>query len=198
MTSARTVGLAVLTAAVLASASSRLEAVDCARRLVAGGDHYPAGHEVSESERYPNHLLDDHLSKWGPWCNYDIAANETTSSTYITGGQLAKTWNLQPDLITLTVGEENTTIVNLVTDCFDKVKDHDFAGGSSCAAAILGNSSLWSNLNLNLTTIQQQYRVIMAGRPKLMVAITGYPNPYPKSLAAAPKVAELCVPLIDT
>ena len=31
-----------------------------------------------------------------------------------------------------------------------------------------------------------------------MVAVTGYPNPYPKSLDAAPKIAELCVPLIDT
>ena len=198
MNRARKMVLASVAAAVVMAAAPRAEAVDCARRLVAGGDHIPAGHEVEEDERFPNHLLDDHLSKWGPWCNYDIAVNETTSGTYITGGQLAQTWNLRPDLITLTVGEENTTIVNLVTDCFDKVKDHDFAGASSCAAAILGNSSLWSNLNLNLTTIQQQYRVIMAGRPKLMVAITGYPNPYPKSLDAASKIALLCVPLIDT
>ena len=47
--------------------------------------------------------------------------NEATSSTYITGGQLAQTWNYRPDLITLTIGEENNTIVNLVTDCFDKI-----------------------------------------------------------------------------
>ena len=127
-----------------------------------------------------------------------ISRGGTTSSTYITGGQQAQTWNYRPDLITLTVGEQNNTIVNLVTDCFDKVKDHDFAGGMSCAAAILGNSSLWTNLNLNLTTIQQQYRVIMAGRPKLMVAVTGYPNPYPKSTDTIAKIAELCVPLIDT
>jgi hypothetical protein len=174
------------------------EAVDCSRRLVAGGDHLPAGHEVSTSERYPDHLLADHLSKWGPWCNYDIAQNGTTSATYISGGQLAQTWNLRPDLITLTVGGENDSIVDLVTTCVDKVKDHDFAGASVCASVILGNSSLWTSLNLNLTTILQQYRMIMAGRPKLVVAVTGYPNPYPDSLTATAKIAELCTPLIDT
>jgi len=181
-----------------AIAPAVVEAQDCARHYVAGGDHYPAGHEIEEAERYPNHLLEDHLKTWGPWCLYNVAKNETTSATYISGGQLAQTWNLRPDLITLTVGEENTTVINLVTDCFDKVKDHDFSGATACAAAILGNTTLWTNLNLNLTTSFQQYRVIMAGRPKLVVAVTGYPNPYPKSLDAGLKIAELCPPLIDT
>jgi hypothetical protein len=193
------VACALWTAGVALDESTPVaEAVDCARRLVAGGDHIPAGHEVEESQRYPNHLLDDHLSTWGPWCNYDIATNETTSTTYITGGQLAQTWNLRPDLITLTVGGENATIINLITECFDKVKDHDFAGASTCAATVLGNTTLYTSLTNNLTTIFQQYRVIMAGRPKLMVAVTGYPNPYPKSLDAAAKIALLCTPLIDT
>jgi hypothetical protein len=174
------------------------EAQGCGLRYVAAADDIPAGRDVSESERYPNHLMDDHLKKWGAWCEYDIAQKSTTSSTYITQVQLAQTWNYRPDLITLTVGEQNTTIVNLVSSCFDNVKDHDFASASTCAAAILGNTTLWSNLNLNLTTIQQQYRVIMAGRPRLVVAITGYPNPYPKSLDAGLKVTELCPPLIDT
>jgi hypothetical protein len=178
--------------------STVLQAQDCARHYVAGGDHYPAGHDIEEAERYPNHLREDHLKTWGPWCLYDIAKNETTSATYISGGQLAQTWNLRPDLITLTIGEENTTIIKLVTECFDKVKDHDFAEATACASAILGNSSLWTNLNLNLTTIFQQYRVIMAGRPKLVVAVTGYPNMYPKSEDTIAKIAELCVPLIDT
>ena len=105
---------------------------------------------------------------------------------------------MRPDLITLTIGGENTTIINLITECFDKVKDHDFTGANVCAAAVLGNTTLWTNLNQNLTTILQQYRMILAGRPKLVVAVTGYPNPYPKALDAAPKIAELCVPLIDT
>ena len=129
--------IAIAAAAAIATADHRavLHAQDCARRLVAGGDHYPSGHEIQESERYPNHLLEDHLKKWGSWCDYDIAKEGTTSSTYITGGQLAQTWNLRPDLITLTVGEENTTIIKLVTDCFDNIKDHDFSAATTCAAA---------------------------------------------------------------
>jgi len=175
-----------------------LHAQGCGLRYVAAGDDIPAGHDVSTGQRYPDHLYNDHLKKWGAWCEYDVAQNGTTSPTEITGGQLATTWNYRPDLITLTIGEQNSTIVDLVASCFDKVKSHDFTGASTCAGAILGNSSLFSNLNLNLTTTLQQYRVIMAGRPKLVVAVTGYPNPYPKSLDATEKIAELCAPLIDT
>jgi hypothetical protein len=40
--------------------------------------------------------------------------------------------------------------------------------------------------------------MILAGRPRLVVAITGYPNPYPHADTAAAKIAELCTPLIDT
>ena len=58
----------------------------CGDKYVAGGDHIPAGHEVSESERYPSHLLNDHLATYG-FCLFNIAQNDTTSSTYITGEQ---------------------------------------------------------------------------------------------------------------
>ena len=172
---------AVMTATPGSRFTPTLRAQGCGLRYVATGDDIPAGHDVSSSQRYADHLFNDHLKKWGAWCEYDIAQNGTTSPTEISGGQLAQTWNDRPDLITLTVGEQNTTIVNLVSDCFDKVKSHDFTGASVCAASILGNTGLWSNLNLNLTTTLQQYRVIMSGRPKLVVAITGYPNPYPKA-----------------
>jgi hypothetical protein len=192
------IGLVVLLSPAVDHPQSVVQAQGCGLRFVATGDDIPAGHDVSQSERYPDHLLNDHLKKWGAWCEYDIAQNGTTSPTEITGGQLAQTWNYRPDLITLTIGEQNTTIVNLIQECFNDVRDHDFAGASVCAATILGNSSLWTNLNLNLTTLLQQYRVIMAGRPRLVVAITGYPNPYPKSLDAAAKIVELCPPLIDT
>ncbi len=195
----------VLAAIVMLAASatfnsrgSVVEAQDCARRYVSTGDDLPFGHDVSETERFPNHLLEDHLKKWGPWCNYDIAQNGTTSSQEISQGQLAQTWNLRPDLISLTVGEQNTQIVNLVSSCFDNVKDHEFAQALTCASIILGNTTLWTNLTNNLTTLQQQYRVLMAGKPKLMVAVTGYPNPYPKTLDASLKIVELCTPLVDT
>ena len=191
------VGVAAL-AALVAGTPSPAAAQDCARHYVAGGDHIPAGHEVDEEERYPSHLLNDHLSTWWSACVFNTAENEATSSTYITGGQLAQAWNDRPDLITLTLGGENTTVVNLITECFDKLKDHDFTGANVCAASVLANTTLWTNLNLKLTTILQQYRVIMAGRPKLVVAVTGYPNPYPKASAVPAKIPQLCVPLVDT
>jgi hypothetical protein len=170
----------------------------CGLHYVAAGDDIPNGHDASTSERYPDKLVASHLKTWGAWCEYDIAKNGTTSSQYISNGQLATTWNDRPDLITLQIGEQDSTVVNLITDCFDKVKSHDFPGANTCAAAVLGNSSNWSNLNSNLITIQQQYRMILAGRPKLVVAVMGYPNPYPHTDTATAKIAELCVPLIDT
>ena len=189
-------GLLLLGAALALPAAA--EAQGCGYQYVAAADAIPAGKEVSESERYPNQLMERHLKTWGAWCLYDIAKDGTTSSTYITGGQLAQTWNYRPDLITLTVGEQNNTIKDLVGSCFDKVKSHDFAGATACASAILGNATLFSNLQSNLTTTFQQHRMLMSGKPKLVVAVTGYPNPYPKALDASAKIAELCTPLIDT
>lgn len=172
--------------------------VDCARRLLAGGDRIPAGQEVATDERYPSQLVADHLGQYGPWCVYNTAANGATSSGYITRGQLAESWNKAADLITVTVGAENDGIKKLFTDCFDKVKDHDFTGANVCAAQVLANEPAFTNLKLNLTTILQQYRVLAARRPNLVVAVTGYPNPYPDATEAALKVIQLCVPLIDT
>src|SRR5689334_4518618 len=86
---------AVLLGALLLAAPAAGRAQDCARHYVAGGDHIPAGHEVSEDERYPSKLIEDHLHTWGPWCVYNTAANEATSSTYISGGQLAQAWNMR-------------------------------------------------------------------------------------------------------
>ena len=131
-------------------------------------------------------------------CVLNLAENETTSSTYNSGGQLATTWNRQADFVTLTVGGENGTIVDLIDSCFDKVKDHDFTGANLCAAAVLANTSAWNQLKVDLTTTLQQYLLIMAGRPQLVVAVTGYANPYPSPLKAATMIPLLCVPLIDT
>jgi hypothetical protein len=169
----------------------------CGRHYVAGGDDVPAGNEVSSDETYPSHLTTDHLATYG-YCLYALAQNGTTSSSYISGGQLATTWNRAPDLITLTVGGQNSTIVNLIDSCYQKIKDNDFTGANSCALSVYANSSAWSSLTTNLTFIFQQYRVIMAGRPRMVVAVTGYPNPYPAASDATTAVPLLCVPLIDT
>ena len=151
----------VAAGALLDPGGSVVQAQDCARRYVSSGDDIPFGHDVSDTERFPNHLIEDHLKKWGPWCNYDIAVNGATSSAVISQGQLAQTWNYRPDLISLTVGEQNTTIVNLVSTCFDNVKDHDFAQATARRDSAIRHSG-WVD--------QQPHddpavRVIMAGSP---------------------------------
>src|SRR3954471_8831663 len=91
----------LLFGAVLALPITAYAQVGCGLHYVAAGDDIPAGHDVSESERYPNKLVDAHLKTWGAWCEYDIAKNGATSSSYISETQLATTWNDRPDLITL-------------------------------------------------------------------------------------------------
>jgi len=191
------VGLVVLVVVSASDQPTAHAAAGC-RIYVAAGDHYPAGHELNDdSKRFPERLLADRIKAPG-WCLFNIAKNETTSASYITGGQRSQAWNDRPDFATITLGEENSTVINLVTSCFDKIKDHDFTGGNVCAATILGNSTLWTNLTNNYTTILSDYRLMMSGRPQLVVAVTGYPNPYPKELDATAAIPQLCVPLIDT
>ncbi|MHC4442322.1 MAG: SGNH/GDSL hydrolase family protein [Planctomycetota bacterium] len=168
----------------------------CGDKYVACGDHVPAGEEVSESERYPNQLLTEHLETYG-FCLFNLAQEDTTSMSYMTDGQMAEAWNLRPDFITLTVGRENSTIVNLITDCFDKVKDHDFAGATACALAVLANENAYDTLYKNLVTILQQYRMTMAGRPHLIVAVVGYPNPYPRAEDVLDEIALLSIGTVD-
>src|SRR5436190_20160388 len=99
----------------------------CGKRYVVGGDDVPAGNTIQSSRTYPAHLIADHMAKFG-YCVYNTAQNGTTSSSYISGGQLSTAWNRQPDFITLSVGEQNTTIVDLISSCFNKIKSHDFSG----------------------------------------------------------------------
>lgn len=173
------------------------EAAGC-RIYVASGDDLPAGHDLnSDSSRYPEKLQADRVKAPG-WCLYNQSKNGQTSATYISGGGLSSAYNMRPDLLTIQLGEQNTTIVNVVTDCFDKVKDHDFSGANSCAAQILSNQSLFDSLRNNYTTILQQTRVMMGQKPNLVVAVVNYPNPFPSSSSAGGNVMQLCGPLIDT
>jgi lysophospholipase L1-like esterase len=175
-----------------------VEAAAGPRIYVASGDDIPAGHDLNDNaKRYPEKLLADHLKSPG-WAVYNQAKNGQTSSAYITGGGLSSAYNMRPDLLTIQLGEQNATIVNLVKSCFDKVKDHDFTGANVCAAAILGNASLWTNLQNNYTTILQQTRIMASQRPGLVIAVMNYPNPYPSATSATTSVPLLCVPLIDT
>lgn len=183
---------------VASATAPSVDALAGCRIYVASGDDLANGKDLNDnSKRYPEQLLADHFKSPG-WCLYNQAKNGQTSSSYISGGGLSSAYNMRPDFLTLQLGEQNSTIVNLITDCFDKVKDHDFTGASSCGAQILGNTSLWTNLKNNYTSILQQTRIMMSQRPQLVVAIVNYPNPYPHADTATEKIAELCVPLMDT
>ena len=191
-----------LVAATGAAAASiaRPQPVDAAagcRIFVAAGDDIPAGHDLNDdAKRYPEQLLEDHLISPG-WCVYNQGKNGQTSSSFITAGGMANAYNMRPDLLTIQLGEQNSTIVNLITSCFDKIKDHDFSGGNACAAQILGNQSLFDSLRNNFTTILQTTRVMASQRPQLVIGIVNYANPYPQAADVVPKFTELCTKVID-
>ncbi|MEP6630724.1 MAG: hypothetical protein ABJA89_09645 [Lapillicoccus sp.] len=181
----------------LAAAPTAAGATGC-RIYVASGDDVPAGNKLDDNtKRFPERLLADHLVAPG-WCLYNQSKNGTTSATYLSGGGMASAYNSRPDLHTLTLGEQNSTVVDLVSSCFDKVKDHDFAGGAACASAVLANSSVWSGMTSNYTSLLQTERIMASQRPGLVVAVTGYANPYPRAVDIVDEVTELCVSLIDT
>src|SRR5262245_43857531 len=125
------------------------DALPGCRIYVAAGDDIPAGHDLDDTDdRYPEKLLADHLISPG-WCLYNQGKNGQTSSAFITQGGMASMYNQRPDLLTIQLGEQNTPMVDAITKCFDKIKDHDFSGGNACAAAILGNTSLWTDMRNN-------------------------------------------------
>ncbi|HEX8968247.1 MAG TPA: hypothetical protein VF937_10220, partial [Chloroflexota bacterium] len=55
----------------------------------------------------------------------------------------------------------------------------------------------FTNLTNDLNFTLQQYRVIMAGRPWLVVAVVGYANPYPQAAAVSTDITELCTNTVD-
>lgn len=174
------------------------EAATGCRIYVASGDDVTNGKELNDnSKRYPEKLLADHIKAPG-WCLFNQGKNGQTSSSYITGGGLAGAYNMRPDLLTIQLGEQNATIVNLITSCFDKVKDHDFAEAAACVSQILANQTLFDNLRNNYTTILQYTRIMASQRPHLVIAVVNYPNPYPQATDVIDEIALLCVPLIDT
>jgi len=190
--------------AVSMASADDITPTSCGLRYVAGGDAFPAGAEISGTQRYSYHLLFDHLkgntAKPGPWCLRSTAASGATTLTYYNGGQLANTWNYAPDLITLSIGEENDSIKDIIGDCFKDYRDppHDFSGAQSCEQQILNNSGAWTTLTNQLITILQQYAMIMSGRPKLIIAVTGYPDPYPQSSDVQSKITSFCNDIEDS
>ncbi len=183
-----------------AAGQHAVPAVDAAgcKIYVAAGDDIPAGHDLNDdAARYPEQLLEDHLGDPG-WCVYNQGENGQTSREFILEGGLSKAYNMRPDLITIQLGEQNDTIVNLIDSCFKKVRDHDFSGASACAAGILANQTAFDNLRKNYTTILQMTRIMASQRPHLVVAVPNYPNPYPLADAElTADITQLCVGVID-
>ncbi len=195
------VGVIVLAAAawtpVAGDSVTPAEAAGC-RIYVAAGDDIPAGHDLNDdSARYPEQLLEDHLGDPG-WCVYNQAKNGETSKKFITDGGLSKAYNMRPDLLTIQLGEQNDTVVNLIKSCFEKVRDHQFSVATGCAAAILANQTLFDEMRKNYTTILQMSRIMASQRPQIAVAVVNYPNPYPQaSPELMASITSLCQGVID-
>lgn len=177
---------------------------DCARRYVAGGDGVADGKHASDSTRYSEQLVNEHAKPSpapGPWCLFNTAEDPTTSEDYFKKGnpsQQAIAWDLRPDLITLTLGRQNTTIVDQIDKCFKNVKDHDFLEANTCALLVLNVPTHWTDLQKHLAEILNTYKIQMAGNPGLVVAVTGYFNPYPQATDVATKIPQFCTKLVDT
>ncbi|HVF76407.1 MAG TPA: hypothetical protein VM938_15330 [Acidimicrobiales bacterium] len=177
---------------------------DCARRYVAGGDAVVKGTHASDSTRYSEQLINEHAKPSpapGPWCLYNTSVDPTTSEKYFKDGtpsQQAMAWDLRPDLITLTLGRQNSTIIDHIEKCYKNVKDHDFLDANVCALLVLNLPTHWTTLEQHLAQILNTYKIQMAGNPGLVVAVTGYFNPFPAATSAATKIPEFCAKLVDT
>lgn len=188
---------------------------DIARRYVAGGDGvvHPAKdtdeEHSTDTDRYPDQLLKKLQEKHpGPWCEFNTMDEVTDGSTmtvttdeYRTSGdptQQSQAHSLRPHLITLTLGRDNSGIQQHVTTCMDQIRDHNFIQANACALAVLANVPAWDKLERDLAGILGKYEVQMAGNPNLVVAVTGYFNPYPQALDVTTKIPGFCAKLVDT
>lgn len=208
--------LAVVAVATLGGVTpSGADHADCALRYVAGGDAVVWGKHAAESgndidKAYPHHLLEDtdnngKLDANGPWCLYNTSKDPTDSDTFVdekqylgTLSQQAAAWERDPRLITLTLGRQNSTIVDHVDKCFKNVKDHDFLDANACALQVLAVPTHWEKLRKDLTEILNTFMIQQDGSPQLIVAVTGYFNPYPAATDVATKIPGFCAQLQDT
>ena len=192
----------VLATSVFTVSSASAPLADAAagcRIYVASGDDVTNGKAMDDNaSRYAEQLIADHIKSPG-WCLFNQGKNGQTSSSYITGGGMSSAYNMRPDFLTIQLGEQNATIVKLITDCFDKVKDHDFSGAQRVRCRDPGQQQ--SSGRTSRTTTRRS-----CSRPgswprsdhSSSSAVVNYPNPYPRSLDVIDEIVTLCVPLIDT
>lgn len=183
----------------------------CARYYVATGDGVPYGKDAAgggsddSSLSYANDLLTKDLmnnppSGSGPWCLKNIAADGTTTDTYVngSGAQMAQEALLKPTLVTIQLGRQNATIDDLISTCLTDVKNHEFTDASTCALNIMSNTGVFTKLRNDLSAILSKYGTQMSGNPKLVVVVVGYYNMYAHPTTAATDMAQMCPQLVDT
>lgn len=188
-------------------------AQDAALRLVSGGDALVRGFKNDDpaefqdnSDRYSEKLLEQLKQASGPmpspWCLFNITDDDATTTDDFTGEgnptQQAKANDLRPRLITLTLGRQNAVIVKHVTECFKNIKDHDFLEANTCALGVLTDEDAWRELRNDLAEILNRFMIQMDGSPRLVVAVTGYFNPYNSATSVATEIPGFCAKLQDT
>ncbi len=199
--------------AAVTSISMAEHGKECSQRYVATGDAVAKGKDAesagnySETKRYSRQLLDDdgRLHKFGAWCEFNTSDDPATTDDYITKvvfeglSQQSAVWERDPRLVTVTLGRQNATIVDHVDQCFKNVKDHDFAEANACALKVLSIPAHWEKLKQDLTKILNTFRIQQNGAPSdIVVAVTGYFNPYPAATDVATKIPAFCAQLTDT
>jgi hypothetical protein len=76
------------------------------------------------------------------------------------------------------------------------IKNHQFIEANICALAVLNGP--WKKLNDDLSDILNQLKVQLDGNPRMVVAVMGYYNPYPRATKVVTQVPGFCAKLQDT
>lgn len=210
--------LAVLSAGLVVSSQRSAPAradSPCPRYYVATGDGVVYGTDASDpgkdtDKAYPHHLIDTRLNKnfpagSGPWCLQNVSYDKTTTDAYVNDKQGSSTSTQQglgsfykPTLITVMVGRQNDSLVDSITTCLDHVKHHRYLEANTCALKVLTDQAAFTKLTKDVSGILGKYQTLMAGNPKLVVAVPGYYDPYPHATTVATKIPGFCSKLVDT
>ena len=84
-----------------------------------------------------------------------------------------------------------------IDTCMTLIKNHQFIEANACALAIYTGGP-WKKLNDDLSDILNQFKVQLDGNPRMVVAVMGYYNPYPRATDVATEVPGFCAKLQDT
>ena len=179
---------------------------------VAVGDGIPFGaKKVDDSkdgdagDRFPEKLTKILQDAHFPFCLHNVARGSTTTDDYQDediqelGGftQQSLAHDLRPRLVTLNLGREQDLIREHISTCMGFIKNHQFIEANVCALGILTGGP-WRKLNDDLSDILNQLKVQMDGNPRMVVAVIGYYNPYPRATDVATQIPGFCAELQDT